>query len=217
MHPLRTADDPVPNTWFHRVLVVLATVGGVFGTYLVIVAAVTVPRSAVQASFDSVLLYKITSWFYLGSQFISFTLMDPVSPTEHTLNLSLMPGWHSLLYALPPLALMIAGYWAARRTYDPGVRGVVEGMKLAAVYAPIMFALGLFSRYSGTLPVEQAGLTDGEIITDVAGVLLIAGILYPVVFAGIGGALPSTVEGYLDRTTGGPLHQLDQFFTGRDD
>lgn len=217
VHPLRTADDPVRNTWFHRILVVLTTFGGLFGTYLVVVAAFTIPRSATQVPSDSLLLYKITSWFYLASHSISFTLMDPVSPTEYTLNVSLIPGWHSVLYVLAPLALMIAGYWTGRRTYNPEDRGLFEGMKLAAVYAPIMFFLGLLSRYSGALPAQQAGLSEGEIITDITGVLLIAGILYPVVFAGLGGALPATVERYLDGRSRGPLYRLDQLLMRLDD
>jgi len=217
VHPLRTADDPIRNTWFHRILVVLTTFAGLYGTYLLIVAVVTIPRLTVQIPSGSLLLYKITTWFYLASHFIYFTLMDPATPTEYTLNVSLIPGWHSILYLLPPLGLMIAGFWTARRTYNPADRGMIEGAKLAVVYFPIMFVLALFARYTGVLPVQQAGLSEGEITTDVAGVLLYAGIFYPLVFGGLGGFLPSTVDGYLDRTNSGPLHRLDRFLQKRDD
>jgi hypothetical protein len=223
MHPLRPVENPLPNTWFDRLAVLAVVVLSLAGVFVAVVALFTVPRLAPASGVPGV--HKLAAWFYLAAHSISLHLV--IGSEQFAYPIRAIPGWHDGLRLLPPIGLFVGGYAIARRSFLPNeLRGAIEGAKLTVLYLPFTIVVGLLSTHTRRLPTSMLPPEAVENLTasaslhvtpDHLGVTVVAGVLYPVVFAGLGGAVASEVASLLDRRHSGLLHRLDCFFQRIDD
>lgn len=99
----------------------------------------------------------------------------------------------SQLQVLPPVLLLVAGYLVASRT----VRTDVRDAATAGAHVTLGYLLGIVaivSVASYQLSVPGTDVTLLEISPEVASAIGIAGLAYPVLFGGLGGALAFLVE-----------------------
>lgn len=129
---------------------------------------------------DPIPAWKGVGWLFYNAHGVAFTY--PESGGGRAARSFIANGnAPELLYALPPLVLLIAGYLVARivsaRSLDTGARagvGVVVGYLLLALVGLVVF-------------VHTSG--GSSIHVDYVPGVLLAGIVYPVLFGTAGGAL----------------------------
>jgi hypothetical protein len=218
MNPLRPVEDPVPNSFVDRLIAIGAIFFGLYGAFITIVVVSTVPHLGTNQAVPA--LHKITLWFYLAAHSIAFHVT--VEGNTFAYPIQTVPGWSQTFRILPPIALFLGGVYLARKAPLPNeFRGFVEGAKLSVLYAPVSILLGLLTYHRPALPpvLQLAAFPeDGELLltTDLFGVALVAGVVYPVVFAGFGGAAVYELQQHLDRPGSGYLHRLDRWFSTRE-
>jgi hypothetical protein len=118
--------------------------------------------------------WKIIGWLYYSAHFVDARIdVGPV--TTYVDLVGEGAGTLELLYLLPPLFLLAAGFLVARRT-DADV--VVAGARAGATVAIGYLALVLV----GVLAIQVGG-SGPELVP----ALVLAGIVYPLVFGAIGG------------------------------
>lgn len=129
---------------------------------------------------DPIPAWKGVGWLYYNAHGVVFTHPE-LGGGRGARNFIANGNAPELLYLLPPLFLLAAGVVVARaasaRSADAGARagvGVVVGYFLLA-----LVGLAVFQHTSGGSTIH---------VDYVPGVLL-AGVVYPVVFGGLGGAL----------------------------
>jgi len=214
---LRAAENPVPNTTLYRIVAGALPAAVQYSFFLLIAAAVTM-RSIETPTLT--LVYKTAAWFTLGAHSIAFTIT--VEQGQFAFPMRSIPGWNHGVRLLPPIALAAAGFWTARRTHLPSeLRGAMEGIKLTPYYLPYPFGLALVARRFETPPAAMLpepvrqlptrALDPFYLGTDQFGVVAIAGVLYPVIFAGLGGGAAYKIDRHLDRTDDGLLLSLDEW------
>lgn len=126
--------------------------------------------------------WKVVGWLFYNAHMVSVVV--PGFAGSRTVDLLAEAGGRAtLLYLVPPLLLTAAGVLAAR---DGGERDAAAGAKAGATavlgYLPLA-VLGAF-----VFTVQAGGAT---IRPDVVTALALAGLLYPVAFGALGGALGS--------------------------
>lgn len=123
--------------------------------------------------------WKIIGWLYYSAHFVeSRVAVGPMTTyvdfvVQGEVNLE-------VLYVVPPLLLLVAGYLVARRTgnSETVANGAQAGVLVMIGYL-VLVLVGVFAfQVSGSGP-------------DLVPALLLAGIVYPLVFGGIGGAAAS--------------------------
>ncbi|WP_232686121.1 transporter [Halobacterium zhouii] len=124
-------------------------------------------------------IWKAVGWLFYNAHFVPFTY--PEDGGRASANFIAGGDAPALLYLLPPILLAVAGFVLARaanaRSADTGLRagaGVVIGYLVFTVLGVFLF---------------QHGSGAESIHPHYALAPLLAGIVYPVVFGGIGGAL----------------------------
>jgi len=148
--------------------------------------------------------YEIIAWEFLenhqvdvsadvGSEvdtLVGFVDVDSEVITEYT---ELVLPTSSELQLLPPVLLLVAGYVVASRAVRPDARAAAKaGAHVALGYLPGIVVI--VSVASFQLSVPGVDVTILEISPDVASAIGIAGLAYPLVFGGLGGALAFLVE-----------------------
>jgi hypothetical protein len=221
MHPLRPVSEPVPNTWFDRLVVGAGVALGLFVVFLLVVLA-SAPRLPADPSVPAV--HKLALWFSLAAHSVPFEFYSGTARFAYPMRT--VPGWHQAFRLLPPVALILGGFVSARRTVvSDEVASTIEGAKLFAPYTLVVFVFGLLARHSGLPPaalvpsaIPEAALGSNVLITpDSFVVSMVAGVAYPIVFAGLGGGAVATLDRHLDRVESGPLHRIDAYFAGAAD
>lgn len=130
--------------------------------------------------------WRVVGWLFYSAHFVETRVSAEFGPIEATSYVNLVEegsGNLELLYLLPPLLLLAAGFLVAATL---GVEDVTAGAKVGASTAVgylfvVLVGLVVFS-YSGARP-------------DWLRAVVVAGVLYPLAFGGIGGALASQVTG----------------------
>lgn len=124
--------------------------------------------------------WKIIGWLYYSAHFVeSRVAVGPV--TAYVDLVAQGEGSLEVLYVVPPLLLLVAGFLVARRTGDREtlVDGAQAGALVVGGYL-VLVLIGVFAfQVSGSGP-------------DLVPSLLLAGLVYPLVFGAIGGALASS-------------------------
>ncbi|WP_256684422.1 hypothetical protein [Halococcus qingdaonensis] len=129
--------------------------------------------------------WKVTGWFFYGAHFVD------VSVTSSAMDLSTdvvevsAGGWRTLLFALPPLLLLVAGALAAHRA---GARRVSIAAAAGGTILPGYFALAFVGVFLTQVTVLIAAV--GPNLTPA----LVAGVVYPLVFGPLGGAVLVAVQ-----------------------
>ncbi|WP_224269503.1 hypothetical protein [Haloprofundus salinisoli] len=130
----------------------------------------------------------ITSgWLFYNAHFVatSVPIADAANGLGGLTNRSLLATLGGPLYALylsPPLLLAAAGFLVVRTTDTPGEKGARNaGASVVAGYFPL-FLVGAF--------VFTVGAADAQTAASPAGLSSVfLGLLYPLVFGGVGGLL----------------------------
>jgi len=119
---------------------------------------------------------------------------------------STWPVWDDWLFALPPALLLVAGLavgvlWADGRAGSGGLYGA----SLVLGYLPMALLAGLFAQYSATRFGGVVSVSAGPKLPEL---ILLAGVLYPLVFGAVGGvvagALGSSSTTTAERDPGRP-------------
>jgi hypothetical protein len=130
---------------------------------------------------DQISKVDAVGWLFYNAHFVRAN----VPGQSDTVNFISEAEGGELLYALPIVTLLLAGVVVVLLSEaDSPVTGLVTGVQIVAGYLPLAIGGTLFFTY------ESGGNTvEPEIVTAV----FLAGLVYPLVFGGIGGA----IGGYL--------------------
>lgn len=129
--------------------------------------------------------WRVVGWLFYSAHFVDTRVSATLGPVETTMYIDLVregSGNLELLYLVPPLLLIVAGFLLV--TYLE-VEDVTEGAKFGATvtigyFLVVVLGLGIFA-YDGTRP-------------DPVPAVVVAGVFYPIVFGAAGGALAATVR-----------------------
>lgn len=134
---------------------------------------------------DGVPTWKGVGWLAYNAHNVAFRMPTRDGTAAHSFIGS--SGELTALYLLPPALLLLAGFLVARSTDRTGRprRAALAGASVAGGYCVVALA-GAF-----LTGVEAFGRTAGP---DLLAAALLAGVAYPVVFGGLGGALASLAD-----------------------
>ncbi|WP_435128017.1 transporter [Halobaculum sp. D14] len=136
---------------------------------------------------DPIPVWKGVGWYFYNAHFVD--VLVPGLGGARTANFiaSADGGNIALLYAVPPVLLLLAGAAAgALSDADVPSDGAVAGLSVVPAYF-VFAAAGTFLFAYG---VGDAGSVHPDYVTGV----LLAGVVYPAVFGGVGGAAASLFE-----------------------
>jgi len=124
--------------------------------------------------------WQAVGWLFYDAHFVAFTYPGLGGGRTAT---NLIPNGNApqLLYVVPPIALLIAGYLVARYAGSVGPGGgAIAGAAVVIGYV-VLSVIGVFA-----FRVTSGNAWVGP---DVVTGILLAGVVYPVVLGGIGGAI----------------------------
>lgn len=125
-------------------------------------------------------IYKLVGWVFYNSHFVETVVEGaPVAVAGNAIGGD--QGFTPLLFVVPPALLLAAGLALARFQGSETSRdGVLAGLAVVPVY----FVLSILGAFLFTI---SAGPATGR--PDLLLAVLLAGLVYPAVFGGIGGGL----------------------------
>jgi hypothetical protein len=157
--------------------------------YLDSMAGSSVDFSQVAARFGEEALpssAKVVSWFYLGAHNVGFRLEGQALGRQDSAQVSITasPVWTDLLFLVPPLVLVAAGYlYHTQVTSGERFRWLGTGLVLAVGYVAVSIPFLVFSYW--LLNLGLAGISFAPLHGQ--GLLLTAA--YGLVFGTVGGIL----------------------------
>ncbi|WP_158056127.1 transporter [Halorussus halophilus] len=137
---------------------------------------------------EAVPTWKGVAWLFMNAHFVAAKAPTITGATQ-TVNLVTAEEGPTALLVLPPLVLILAGIAVAyglTRSEDP-IAGAKSGATLALGYLPLSIGAAFLTSHA-------IGDTDAAIAPDPVTAILLAGVVYPVVFGGLGGVVPSYLE-----------------------
>lgn len=135
---------------------------------------------------EAVPAWKGVSWLFLNAHFVA-TRFPTIAGGTRTANFVTGEDGSTLLLALPPLLLVAAGLLTAYgRPASLSERAKV-GATVALGYLPVSALVAL-------LTTHAIGNTEAAIAADPVTAVLLAGLVYPVVFGAVGGAASSALD-----------------------
>ncbi|QLG63022.1 transporter [Halorarum salinum] len=133
---------------------------------------------------DPIPAWKAVGWYFYNAHFVNVLIPNFGGTRTENLIASGGDGSLSLLYAVPPLVLLLAGVAvAAYSNADDPAGGAVMGLTLVPVYALLALV--------GTFVFAYGSGDGGSVRPDYVTGVLLAGVVYPLVFATTGGVLGS--------------------------
>ena len=135
---------------------------------------------------EAVPTWKGVSWLFLNAHFVA-TKFPTVAGGTRTANFVTGEDGATLLLALPPLLLVVAGLIAAYGRPGAISDRAKRGATVALGYLPLSAAAALASGHA-------LGETDAAIAPDLVTAVLLAGAVYPLVFGAIGGAVADALD-----------------------
>lgn len=169
---------------------IVAAIGYLLTTLLI--------RDEVRENFGSVPEWKGTAWYYYSAHLVELEASGSVGgiSTTSTVDLIAESGGANadLLYLIPPLVLLAGGAILASRLGARDLGGAVAaGAPLAIGYAVVM-GLGAFvseaSAEGSFFGVDVSGSTAPQLLP----AIVLAGILYPLVFGTAGAVLATAAR-----------------------
>lgn len=131
--------------------------------------------------------YEMVGWVFYNAHFVETVYRDlPLIGDQAASAISGDGGFSAVLYAVPVGLLFAAGLALAR--YQPPAT-VAEGALTGATTVPAYLLLSVLGVF--LFEVSLGGATGGP---DLLPAVLFAGVLYPALFAGAGGALGAALE-----------------------
>lgn len=135
-------------------------------------------------------VWQVIGWFFYAGHNVQVTLSGTLggSTTWTTLGLD-VPTW---LLLLPVGLLLVAGFATVRyaEIRRPG-RGAMSGALVALPYLVCVVLLGILAGWTAS----PGGTASLRIAPHLITTVFVAGVGYPVVFGGVGGALAAVVAG----------------------
>lgn len=130
---------------------------------------------------DAIPAWRGVGWLFYNAHFVRTRVPGPGSPSFVDFLAETANGW--LLMVIVPIVIVVAGAAVAyRNDADVAGRAAIHGAAVGIGYLPLAAA--------GTLVFAQPiADTGARIAPDLLPAVLVAGLLYPIVFGGIGGAL----------------------------
>lgn len=169
---------------------IVAAIGYLLTTLLI--------RDEVRETFGSVPEWKGTAWYYYSAHFVELEASGSFGGISGTSTVDLIAESGSanadLLYAIPPLVLLAGGAILASRLGARDLGGAVAaGAPLAIGYGVVM-GLGAFvveaNAEGSFFGIDVSGSTAPELLP----AIVLAGILYPLVFGTAGAVLATIVR-----------------------
>lgn len=158
-------------------------------TYVVVAGEVRdSPLHRVLEAFDGEpATYEMVGWVFYNAHFVETVFRDvPVLGSYATSYVGGEQGFTPLLYVVPPALLLAAGIAVAT------LRGVDTPSEGAAVGLTVVPGYLLASVVGAFLAEVTLGAASGA--PDLLPAVVLAGIVYPVVFAGGGGVVAAVLE-----------------------
>ena len=131
--------------------------------------------------------YEMVGWVFFNAHFVDVDAPSLIGGAGSANLISQADGGSlSLLFVLPPLLLIVAGVVAGRAAdaSDPD-GGARAGAFVLAGYLPLAVVGAFLFRYT---------VGDGSVAPTLVTAVLLAGVVYPVVFGAIGGAVSSLLR-----------------------
>jgi len=135
---------------------------------------------------DPVAAWQGVGWYFYNAHFVATVSPSFGGGTRSSDLLASADAGLTYLYVVPPLALLLAG---AAVAVVEGVDGPADGALAALGVVPAYFLLAVVGTVAFAYGVGDAGSVHPDYVTGA----LLAGVVYPVVFGGVGGALGSLV------------------------
>ena len=127
--------------------------------------------------------WKLVGWLYFNAHFVDASVPGPLGrSTVNLLSGAEEPGL-LVLYVLPPVALLAAGAVAAYGASEP-----LEGAKAGA---PVALGYALASLVAAV--AVRISIADAVAGPPLVTAVLLAGLVYPLVFGAAGGAVTGLV------------------------
>ncbi|WP_225917777.1 transporter [Halobaculum rubrum] len=135
---------------------------------------------------DPVAAWQGVGWYFYNAHFVATVSPSFGGGTRSSNLLASADAGLTYLYVVPPLALLFAGVAVA---VFAGVDDPAYGALAALGVVPAYFLLAVVGTVAFAYGVGDAGSVHPDYVTGA----LLAGVVYPAVFGGIGGALGSLV------------------------
>ena len=136
---------------------------------------------------ESVPVWKGVGWLFLNVHFVDTRIPTIAGGTRMVNFATAEDGGSFALVVVPPLLLLIAGLSVAYGRRTEPLAGAKAGAAVAAGYLPLSVAAGL-------LTTHAIGNTEAVIAPDLVTAVLLAGLVYPLVFGALGGLAASALE-----------------------
>lgn len=135
---------------------------------------------------EAIPAWKGVSWLFLNAHFVS-TKFPTIAGGTRTMNFVTGEGGSTLLLVLAPLLLVAAGLLTAYGRGESLSERVKAGATISLGYLPLSAVVALVTTHA-------IGDTEAAIAADPVTAVLLAGIIYPVVFGALGGAASDVLE-----------------------
>lgn len=192
----RTSVEHARRTVVDKSTLAASIGGGIFAAAFGLLTATILIREEVADTVGgNVADWKGITWYYVNAHMVYLDL--EVSGSVEFLELSIMLDLISqsgstnaqLLYLVPPLVLVAVGAGLARyvRVRDIG-EGVMVGAPITLGYGTVVTLLAIASESSSEVEILGVGVR-GSIAPELMPTVVVAGVLYPLVFATAGAVL----------------------------
>ena len=130
--------------------------------------------------------HELVGWVFYNAHFVDVVIDIPILGSQTTAYIGGDNGFTIALYLIPVMLLLAAGALGARRQDASDIgSGGLAGLTLLPGYLVLTIVGGFL------FEISAGGATGGP---DRTTAILLAGLLYPAVFAGIGGAAWGVLE-----------------------
>lgn len=134
--------------------------------------------------------YEMVGWVFYNAHFVHTVFRDLPLFGSHTTSFIGDEGFAVALYAVPIVLLLLSGIVLARYT---GVTDPVAGAFAGVTTLPAYLLASIVGVFAFEVTIGSA--TGGP---DLVPALLLAGIAYPLIFGGGGGAITGVVTGRME-------------------
>lgn len=188
----RAADDDAPL----RSIVGAGVAGGLLAYLLSYVLTYAVASGPIRDSLASTVVefltgdpqvWKLAGWVLYNAHFVDVIVPGLLGGGNAVDFIAASDALSGVLYVVPPLVLLATGVGVVRAV---GVTEAVAGLRAGAAVT-----MGYLPLVVGGALLFQIGAGDASAGPDLITAVGLAGVVYPAVFGGLGGALATAVGG----------------------
>ncbi len=133
---------------------------------------------------DPIPAWQAVGWVFYNAHFVATEIPQPLGGVRVENFIASADGL-TALYLVPPVLLCLAGVAVGRvAAAETPVDGAIVGAVVTAGYLPLAVIGAIIFRYS---------VGDGTVTPDLIAAVLLAGVVYPLSFGGIGGAIAGVI------------------------